>query len=160
MRPSPDLEGHLTFALKYEGLDLAILNRLFAAVEAGAVETLVRAKPTGSYARRIWFLYEWLTGRRLDLPDAARGDLCARSSTPNSSGRSMGENSPRHRVRNNLPGTPYFCPLVFRTAALEEFAAMDLARRAQAVVADVPRDLAVANGSIPAAKGLQIKLRH
>ena len=138
--PSPDLEGHLTFALKYEGLDLAILNRLFAAVEAGAVETLVRAKPTGSYARRIWFLYEWLTGRRLDLPDAARGTYVP-AVDPEQQWAVDGENSPRHRVRNNLPGTPSFCPLVFRTAALQEFAAMDLARRAQAVVADVPRDL-------------------
>ena len=25
------------------------------------------------------------------------------------------EVSPRHRVKNNLPGTPEFCPLVFRT---------------------------------------------
>src|SRR5271167_2414337 len=67
--PSADLEGHLTFALKYEGLDLAILNRLFRAVGAAPIEELVRAKRTGSYARRLWFLYEWLTGAPLDLPD-------------------------------------------------------------------------------------------
>src|SRR6202453_1862449 len=42
--PSPDLEGHLTFALKNEGLDLAVLNRLFGAVDASAIESLVRAK--------------------------------------------------------------------------------------------------------------------
>lgn len=29
--PKASLEGHLTFALKYEGLDLAVLKRLFAA---------------------------------------------------------------------------------------------------------------------------------
>ena len=28
--PADDLAGHLTFALKYEGLDLAVLGRLFA----------------------------------------------------------------------------------------------------------------------------------
>ena len=27
--PSADLRGHLTFALKYEGVDLAVLKRLF-----------------------------------------------------------------------------------------------------------------------------------
>jgi Fic family protein len=52
-----------------------------------------------------------------------------------------GETSTRHRVRQNLPGTPAFCPLVFRTQLLAEFEAMDLVRRARAVVADVPRDL-------------------
>src|SRR5437016_26335 len=60
--PSPDLEGHLTFALKYEGVDLAVLKRLFSAVAPADIEALVRAKPTGSYARRVWFLYEWLMG--------------------------------------------------------------------------------------------------
>ena len=138
--PAADLEGHLTFALKYEGLDLAILNGLFRAAGAGAVEELVRAKRTGSYARRIWFLYEWLTGARLDLPDLDIGTY-VRVVDPGQQWTVDGENSPRHRVRNNLPGTPAFCPLVFRTKALEAFTAMDLPRRAQAVVAEVPRDL-------------------
>src|SRR5579872_3232181 len=38
--PSPDLEGHLTFALKYEGLDLALLKRLFAKVTAAEIEAI------------------------------------------------------------------------------------------------------------------------
>ena len=56
--PSPDLEGHLTFALKYEGLDLVVIKRLFSALVPADIEALMRAKPTRSYARRIWFLYE------------------------------------------------------------------------------------------------------
>src|SRR6266705_528204 len=71
--PHPTLEGHLTFALKYEGLDLAVLKRLFLRTGSTEVEALVREKPTGSYARRIWFLYEWLTGNRLNLPDVQTG---------------------------------------------------------------------------------------
>ncbi|MGA3261486.1 MAG: Fic family protein [Bryobacteraceae bacterium] len=138
--PSPDPEGHLTFALKYEGLDLAILKRLFAAVAPAEIEALVRAKPTGSYARRIWFLYEWLMAKRLDLPDAGKGSY-EPVVDPERQWAVPGENSPRHRVRNNLPGTPEFCPLVFRTQALEEFVAMDLGRRAQEVVAKVPKDI-------------------
>jgi hypothetical protein len=47
--PSPDLEGHLTFALKYEGLDLAVLKRRFATVAPAEIEAIVRTKPTGSY---------------------------------------------------------------------------------------------------------------
>ncbi|WP_353642792.1 hypothetical protein [Mesorhizobium sp. WSM2239] len=31
----------------------------------------VRESPTGSYGRRIWFLYEWLTDTRLYPADAA-----------------------------------------------------------------------------------------
>src|SRR6202011_5716913 len=101
---------------------------------------LVRAKATGSYARRIWFLYEWLTGARLDLPDAPGGRYIP-VVDPGQQFGSEGANSPRYRVRNNLPGTPAFCPLVFRTPALEEFMAMNLAERAREVVSRVPRDL-------------------
>ncbi|MCS3926293.1 hypothetical protein M2175_001324 [Bradyrhizobium elkanii] len=45
--PEASLEGHLTFALKYEGLDLAVLKRLFLTVKEGDIAELVRQKPTG-----------------------------------------------------------------------------------------------------------------
>ena len=138
--PHPTLEGHLTFALKHEGLDLAVLKRLFLTVGAADIETLVRTKPTGGYARRIWFLYEWLTGRRLDLPNADAGRYVPVVNLDRQWAVD-GENSPRHRVKNNLPGTPEFCPLVFRTPALDRFVTMDLAERAREIIANVPRDL-------------------
>lgn len=138
--PQPTLEGHLTFALKYEGLDLAVLKWLFIAVGPTAIEALVREKPTGSYARRIWFLYEWLTGSRLDLPDAAAGRYVP-VVDPEQQYAAEAESAPRYRVKNNLPGTPDFCPLVFRTEALERFAALNLPQRAQDIVAAVPRDI-------------------
>ena len=139
-QPRPTLEGHLTFALKYEGLDLAVLKRLFLAVSPADVEAIVRARPTGSYARRIWFLYEWLTRRTLDVSSAEMGTYVL-ALDPTQQWGTDGQNSPRHRVRNNLPGTPAFCPLVFRTPAIEEFMAMNLAERAREVVSRVPRDL-------------------
>lgn len=138
--PHGTLEGHLTFALKYEGLDLAVLRRLFEAVGPGRIEQLVREAPTGSYVRRTWFLYEWLTGVRLDLPDAAGGRYVDALDAELQWGVE-GVTSPRHRVRNNLPGTPEFCPLVFRTETLARMVDLDLAGRAQEVVAAVPRDL-------------------
>lgn len=138
--PHPRLEGHLTFALKYEGLDLAVLKRLFLKTGPDPIEALVRESPTGSYARRIWFLYEWLTGTRLPLPDATGGRY-VEVLDPTLQWAAGGDTAPRYRVKNNLPGTPDFCPLIFRTAALETFIAMNLPQRAQEIVADVPRDL-------------------
>jgi hypothetical protein len=138
--PQPTLEGHLTFALKYEGLDLAALKRLFLAVGPADVQAVVRARPTGSYARRIWFLYEWLTGQTLDVPSADMGTYVP-ALDPARQLATAGENSTRHRVRNNLPGTSDFCPLVFRTPAIEQFVALNLEERAREVVSRVPRDL-------------------
>ena len=100
----------------------------------------MRDTPTGAYARRIWFLYEWLTGARLDVPDATAGRYVP-VLDPTLQWGTAGENVPRQRLRNNLPGTPEFCPLVFRTETLDRFARLDLPERARAVVADVPRDL-------------------
>jgi hypothetical protein len=138
--PEATLEGHLTFALKYEGLDLAVLKRLFMAAKASEIADLVRLKPTGVYTRRSWFLYEWLLGRKLNLADADRvSPVDAVDTELQFAG--AGENSVRHRVRNNMPGTPEFCPLVFKTAALNEFIAQDLKARARAVVSEVPKDV-------------------
>ena len=138
--PPPTLQGHLTFALKHEGLDLAVLKGLFAATGPAPVAAIVKDTPTGSYARRIWFLYEWLSGRRLDLPDADRGAYPP-VVDPKRQYAAAGVTSPRHRVRDNLPGTPEFCPLVSRTGALDRFIALDLPSRAQEAAASVPRDL-------------------
>lgn len=138
--PAATLEGHLTFALKYEGLELAVLKRLFIAVRADAIEAIVQAKPTGSYARRIWFLYEWLLGEKLSLPDAKSGryvDVVH----PTMQYTVKGQVSSRHRVKNNLPGTPAFCPMVYQSKRLEKFIDMDLGAMAQQVVADVPQDV-------------------
>ncbi len=138
--PHATLEGHLIFALKYEGLDLAVLKRLFLATGSAAIESLVRETPTGGYARRIWFLYEWLTGTNLDLPDATAGRYVS-VVNPELQFAGEGKIEPRYRVKNNLPGTPDFCPLVFRTESLERFTALNLSERARAIVADVPRDI-------------------
>jgi hypothetical protein len=138
--PQPTLEGHLTFALKNEGLDLAVLKRLFQATGSTPIEHLVREKPTGKYARRIWFLYEWLTNTQLKLDKITTGSYVP-ALDPTQQYGTKGVNSPRHRVRDNLPGTPNFCPLVTRTRTLESFIAAELPPRAKKLVADVPKDL-------------------
>ena len=138
--PHATLEGHLTFALKYEGLDLAVLKRLFRATGPTTIEEIVRATPTGSYARRIWFIYEWLTGTKLDLPDVRTGRYVP-VLDPALQWDAPAENVSRQRVKNNLPGTPEFCPLVFRTDTLSRFIDLDLRQRAMDIVAEVPRDI-------------------
>ncbi len=124
-----------------------------------ALADLVRAKPTGAYARRVWFLYEWLTGGRLDLANADRGAY-ALIVDPNQQYAVPAETSPRHRVKNNLPGTAALCPLVFRTEALEGLIATDLQARAQQAIAAVPRDLLARTAAFPAPQGFEIEFRH
>lgn len=139
-RPNDDLAGHLTFALRYEGLDLAILKALFLSAGAEPIAAIVRAAPTGGYARRLWFLYEWLLDARLDLPDATQGSYVL-VVDPERQWAVEGISSTRHRVKNNLPGTPAFCPMIFRTPALNTLVSRDLGDEARRMIAQVPADL-------------------
>ncbi|MFC0220163.1 Fic family protein [Pseudochelatococcus lubricantis] len=134
------MEGHLVFALKYEGLDLTVLRRLFLSMVPEPVTAFVRAKPTSAYARRLWFLHEWLLDTRLNIPDADRGSYVP-VVDPKQQFATEGVLSPRHRVRDNLPGTPDFCPLVCRTERLQALVARGLKERAREAVAAVPKDV-------------------
>lgn len=138
--PNATLEGHLTFALKNEGLDLTILKAVFKAAGADAIKEVVQAKPSGTYARRIWFLYEWLLDEQLDLPDAKPGSYTDVVDTKQQYAI-QGKTVRRQRVRNNLPGSPDFCPLVFKTKTLDDLIALKLSDRAREIVRLVPKDL-------------------
>jgi Fic family protein len=138
MRPEPTLVGHLTFALRHEALDLLLLKGIFDAIPAGQMEEMVASVPTGAWTRRAWFLFEWLTGRRLDLPDASTGNY-ADAIDPGAYFAARPRNSPRHRIRDNLPGTPDFCPVIRRTARLEEFIGRSLGERAREITGRVDR---------------------
>ena len=49
---------------------MLILKRLFEAIPEETVTAFVTSAPNGTSTRRAWFLYEFLTGKALDLPDA------------------------------------------------------------------------------------------
>jgi len=138
--PGDTAGDHLEFALKYEGVNLEILRAVFMAAEVGEVTTYVRRKPSGKYARKTWFLYELLTGRRLDLPDAARGNYTDLLE-PDRYYAAPPVRSQRHRINNNLPGDASFCPLVRRTESLRKYEARALDKKAQALLRRYPEDL-------------------
>lgn len=139
--PGETLQDQLEAAVKWEGVDLAVLSALFDAIAPAEVEALVRDKPTGIHARRIWFLYEWLTGERLDLPDAGKVKAALVLDPDQQFALADAPLSRRHRVRNNLPGTRAFCPLVRRTPELEGYLEQHLDERAREVVGRTPPDV-------------------
>ncbi len=132
--PEDTLAGHLEFALKWEGVRLSVLAPLFRAVKAGDVTAFIRKQPTGKYARRAWFLYEWLTDGRLDLPDAGKVRSVPLLDPDRQIALEEGMLSSRHMVRDNLPGTSGFCPLVWRTERLENYRKKRLDESAREVI--------------------------
>lgn len=131
--PSDSLEGHLRFALRYEPIDLAVMAALFKACDARELEAWIRREPNGAYARRAWFLYEWLTGRRLDLPDAG-GLAYVDALNPDFHVVAAGVPSRRHKVSNNLLGSPGFCPIIRCTKQLKELMAEPIEQEAAALI--------------------------
>jgi hypothetical protein len=131
--PGDRLVDHLTFALKHENIDLLVLARVLKVMPKAEVATLVLEAVTGIPARRIWFLYEMLTGETLDISDApnvAAIDLL----DPKIYFTGKPRISRRHRVRDNLLGTKELCPIIRRTAALEQYTQSKLAEKAQEVI--------------------------
>ncbi len=139
--PAADLGAQLTFALKWEGVDLAVLDTLFATVPPEQVAELIRAAPTSAYTRRIWFLHEWLTGRSLPLPDAGKVRAVDVVDSELQVALPTGEISRRHRVRDNLPGTRDFCPMVRRTPTIRAAQDAGLAEQARRVIGRTPTDV-------------------
>lgn len=139
-RPADTIAGQLEFALRHEGVDLAVLNALIQATGPAFIEEWVRAQPTSGYARRVWFLYEWMHGARLDLPDAPPAPY-ASVLNEDQQFAVKGETVTRYRVRNNLPGTPDFCPLVRRSEVLTVLLDQDLAGEARSTIQRTAPDL-------------------
>ena len=127
-RPESTLEGHLTFAMRHETIDLLVLKRILQAVPETALVKMIRAKPRGVTTRRIWFFFETLTGRRLDIADAPAA-TAVEAIDPDRYYTGERLISPRHRVRDNLQGTGELCPVIRRTPKLEKMIALDLSAK-------------------------------
>src|SRR5258708_2601435 len=69
LTPQDSLGGQLEFALKHDGTNLEILSALFEKAPEEELLAYIRSKPTGKYARRLWYLFELLTGKRLPIED-------------------------------------------------------------------------------------------
>jgi hypothetical protein len=126
---------HLVFALKYDGIDLAVLTRIFLATDALQLARRIADTPTSKYSRRLFFLYERLTGARLDLPDTLPVSLVDVLDPAKHYTSLAAVSSPRHRVLDNLLGDASFCPIVRRTVELDRCVALGLERRAAQIVA-------------------------
>jgi Fic family protein len=140
-RPADSLYAHITFALKYEGINLLFFKKLFERIDKDVIEKMVVKEPLSQYSRKIWFLCEWLTQKLLDISDLKEGNYVPLVDDKLQYARSEGINSNRHRILNNLPGTVDFCPMITKTEMLEEYIKEDLSERTTKVIKDIHRDI-------------------
>ncbi|MEN6386010.1 MAG: Fic family protein [Phycisphaerales bacterium] len=130
---------HLEFALKYDGINLEILSEVFDKVNIEELTSWIISKRHGQYTRKIWYLYEWIKNKRLEIDDLASGnsiDLLDKEKYYTAES----EISSRHRVRNNLPGNSKFCPVIRRTEMVHKFEVSDLSDKCRKLLAQYSSD--------------------
>lgn len=139
--PGDGQGDHLEFALKYDGINLGILSVLFNVVPADEILTWIKSKPTGKYARKIWFLYELLTGRKLPLPDLTKGNYIPLLEPDHYFTVAPGRRVQRQRIIDNLLGGKGFCATIRRTEKLTAVEGLELQKRCEEVMTSYPPEL-------------------
>lgn len=136
------LYNHLVFALKYEGVNLLVVSKLIQHYNNKQLFQLVSIEPTGQYSRRIWFLIEWILGKKIE----GKTNLTRKSYIPVIDEKlqyaiSCGVKSRRHLVINNLPETPNFCPLIKKTDILEQYLQSNLSEKNDSYLKRIHKDI-------------------
>ncbi|NOQ98159.1 MAG: cell filamentation protein Fic [Calditrichae bacterium] len=139
-KPEDTLYRHLVFALKYEGINLLVLKKLFEKLSDDDIIGLVKLEPLGQYSRRIWFLYEWLMTDKINVPDLDTGNFIPLVNE-NQQFAINGIRSSRQRIINNLPGTIDFCPLIYKTNKLENYRLANLSEQKHDYLKTVHKDI-------------------
>jgi hypothetical protein len=131
-RPDDTLFGDLQFALRYEGLNLEVLFHLFTAIGGEPIRALYTHQPQSAAARRLAYVFEWLTGQQLDAPATSPKATYVRvldDSLQFGMAAPASKRDTKYRVTDNLPGNRNFCPLVTKTPYLTEMVGKELKQR-------------------------------
>ncbi|MDD1012506.1 Fic family protein [Pseudomonas rubra] len=135
-----DFLAHIMFALKHEGVNLAILAQALPRLDGQLLVDAISQAPSSAYIRKICFLWEMFCNQQLDYPDNPRGPATflfdpARYIT----GPSLRNN--RWRVDFNGLGTLKYCITVERTPELQALLDYDILGRSRAFIASLPKEM-------------------
>lgn len=127
-RPADSFIAHLQFHLRNEIPHLAFLKQLFEKIDPQIIQDWINAEPTGQYARKTAFLYEWLTKQTLNVPANIGGNYVDILNSKHlvTSSPSQVVKCSRWRVNDNLAGNQDFCPTLVKTPLFTQAIALDI----------------------------------
>lgn len=122
---SDSVLNHIEFMLKYDDFNLDLLSAVFCRLEEQELTNAILGNPNGRYSRRIGYLFEWLTNKKLQIEDRVGGNYAdlldaERYITGNTI------KDARWRINDNLLGVPAFCPIIRKSQALQGLIAKDI----------------------------------
>ena len=139
--PGESAGEQLEFALKYDGINLAILFSIFKAIDEKELLQYLHSKPTGKYVRRLWYLCEFLTGKKLPIDDLKQGNYVDLLDNKLYYTIDTGKSIKRQRIRDNQLGDEDFCPTVRHTERLHKLETNDLQQKCQKIISQYPKSL-------------------
>lgn len=124
-----DVYENLETAINYQGIRLSYLVPIFGKLDSDGLVSFIKEKPQSTVRRCIWYLYEWLMDRQLEIENSTANyapllDDCFYYVA------TEGIKDSRTRIINNFLGNKSFCPMVRKTNAVREIAdknVMDMA---------------------------------
>jgi hypothetical protein len=128
---------HLLFAIRYEGIDMAVVDALAhqGVITDAQVREVALATPNGGFVRRLAHVWETVTGRDIEGVNPGGPFVPLHDPQLYLVGAQPARNA-KWRVDCNGLGNAGYCPTVRRTTAILELLQRDLVGEVQAFAAD------------------------
>lgn len=131
--------GHLTFAVKHEGVNLEILAQALPKLSANVLQSAVDAAPGSSVVRKLAWLWEEFSGQKLQYAQPSGAYCPLLDSRLFFTGPE--KRIPRWRITYNGLGPLSYCPIVRRTPALSQEAIQATFDQLRAQISSVSQSL-------------------
>lgn len=133
--------AHLLFALKHEGINLAILAGALPRIAQADIQEEIERQPTGRYGRLAAWLWEHFTGNTLTPHLSDKVPYVNLFDPDRYYTDEPGQLHPRWRVRFNGLGSLDQCVTVHRNATIQSVLDMDVFAHMDAFIATVGKDI-------------------
>jgi Fic family protein len=110
-----DAISDLKFAMRNEPFDLCLLSAAMRALPQTELVAWIASEQTSVFARRAWFLFEFLTGEKLPLPVGPTVKYAPLLDEKFHVAGAFQWKDSRTHILVNLLGVQRFCPIVRRT---------------------------------------------
>jgi len=136
-----DAISDLKFAMRNEPFDLCLLAAAMRTLPQADLVAWIASEQTSIFARRAWFLYEFLTGEKLPLPDGPAVKYAPLLDPERHIVGAFPYTDPRSHILVNLLGVQKFCPTVRRTPKIDELSLSSLLDEIAVITRDFSADL-------------------
>ena len=136
-----DLLGHVLFALKHEGIDLAILSQALPLIAEPVIRAAIDASPASQYLRKACYLWEHFSGQRIQRRSNSLRTSYVPLFDPAQYVTAAGDKNSRWRVLFNGIGNLDYCATLRLTDALQLLLDRNLLQQAREFSESLPLDI-------------------